>query len=140
MANPALTPPLPSLFSMRWSIHPGPPDDPPRPRPRLLRPRVHPRPISRQAPARGPLPERLWSVTRGHGDRYDGLRGLDKRQVQERSQPACLPVYGCGEKPSLIAAAGGRRDDHGGRLGESDRAEAEIKNDRRLALRPGACG
>ena len=48
-----------------------------------LRPRIHPRPIRRQAPTGGPLAQALDLVARGQSHRHDVLRGLNERHVQE---------------------------------------------------------
>ena len=72
---------LPSFFLMSRSIHPRLPDDPPSPRPGLLRPRVDARPVRRQAPARGPLAKSLDLVARSDGHRDDVLGGLNERDI-----------------------------------------------------------
>jgi hypothetical protein len=88
------------------SVHPRLPHHPPRPDPSLLRPRIHPRPVRRQAPTRGPLPESLDLVARSDGHRDDVLRGLNERHVQERRQPAARLDLGTGPvgvvRPGLL--------------------------------------
>jgi hypothetical protein len=54
-----------------------------------LRPRTHPRPVSRQTPARSPLPQVLDLVARGHSHGHDVLRGLNERDVEQGSQSEC---------------------------------------------------
>jgi hypothetical protein len=66
---------------MAGSIHPRLPHHPPPPTTAHLRLRIDPRPVSREAPARGPLAKSLDLVARSHGHGYDVLGGLNERSL-----------------------------------------------------------
>ena len=79
------------------SIHLRFPHHPPHPSATAaFRPRIHPRPIRRQTPTRSPLTQPFDLVARSDSHRYDVLRGLNERHVQERRQPAARLDLGAG--------------------------------------------
>ena len=85
----------PLLFHGR-SIHSRLPHHPSPSPSTNLRPRVDARPIRRQAPTGGPLPQALDLVARSDSHRDDVLGGLNERHIEQGREPTARLDLGTG--------------------------------------------
>jgi len=130
----------PQPVSFAAASQPRLPHDSPHAPSTDFRPRVHARPIRRQAPTGSPLPQALDFVARSDGYRRDVLGGLNERHIEQAGQPTAVLDLGAGPVGVVRAEPASYRAGSAWcrcpRSGPSGRGRADPRRTRRRTARP----